>query len=664
MQRLLPALLIALLLGTFWLLWRDPSAGEAGPPAGSGAGAPAGAAGPAPGPAPPAPEPGRESLPVAAPEDGEAGEADGWIFRGVVRSAQDGAPLPGARMTFQSGALMPLDGAFAFSARAGEDGAFAVEATAFQGLVRSWPDGVWMAVRVWAPRHLPLELQLTPRDFASGVAEREVVLQPGATVHGRVVDAGGRPVQGAHLMLQREEQPVGAQTTSAEDGFFAVPFQTPGKWRLLAWADGHGGAALDPLDLDTTGDRDVGDLVLEGTGVLAGRVVDRDGQPLPDLEVRADLVGRGQDWLGRPLRTEAVRGGLGHGEAVTGADGRFRFGGLKEGLWEVRLGSAALFFTRGAADSEPVRAETGTLDLEIVYPGFRLDVSWEDRSGLSPVPVDLRVRRLDPARPDAGGLHVASQRLPATAGQTFFWLDDPGTFEVQASAPQRRQASARVILAEAPRASAHLVLEAEAPPGLLRVRIVDASGQPVPGSRVGARRLGSRRLVWPGGWVEPAEDGLLPPLAAGRWQLEVLPGPATPDPAENWWMPVRGEEVEVLPGDTVEKTVVVHQGGRLRVTFEAPPEALGQPLRNLSLLLRPLDGRGTVRSLRNLRRPDTRRPWAPWSNLPEEPAWCMDLLPPGAHELRADARGFQTATVPVDLRPGEWTEVLVPLYSR
>ncbi len=197
----------------------------------------------------------------------------------------------------------------------GEDEVFALE---------DLEAGLWeLEARAEGARlRTPLQVNLP-----QGPGEEVLVeLEPAARVRGRVVDAGGAPVEGAAVepqssapQWQRElaRSPLTATATSDEDGAFEYE-ALAGPLTLSARAEGFGPAA--PVELTL-----VEGQVLEGVelrmsrgGTLRGLVLGADGAPVSGRLVTANKMPE--------MDSRAV---------TTGADGTFLMEALAPGTWQV-----------------------------------------------------------------------------------------------------------------------------------------------------------------------------------------------------------------------------------------------------------------------------------------------------------------------------------------
>src|SRR5262245_31655130 len=115
--------------------------------------------------------------------------------------------------------------------------------------------------------------------------------QTPATVRGTIRAASGQPVGSATVELKRVDgtPPQSYSTTTAGDGTFLVPNVRPGEYRVSASAGGYlrteygqrrAGDAGVVLSLTAGQNAEDIQISLAMPGVITGRVVDSDGDPL------------------------------------------------------------------------------------------------------------------------------------------------------------------------------------------------------------------------------------------------------------------------------------------------------------------------------------------------------------------------------------------------
>jgi len=110
----------------------------------------------------------------------------------------------------------------------------------------------------------------------------DVVLEPAAGVHG-VVLVDGRPAAGAWVFLRRGKARRALGKMHADgDGRFSLRWPR-GKGGIRVHAT-HGAHGRTMVEVDSPGEVT---LLLPGGGYIAGRVVDRDGDPVPEFSVTA-----------------------------------------------------------------------------------------------------------------------------------------------------------------------------------------------------------------------------------------------------------------------------------------------------------------------------------------------------------------------------------------
>ena len=293
--------------------------------------------------------------------------APGARVGGTVRDER-GEAVPGAELTLAEGGLSPLPR----RAQADDAGAFSLA-----GLL---PGRHTMEVR--APGHVPTRMPLT---LDAGATERLTVeLVRGATVAGRVLDAQGRPLEGARVRFAGAEPrlaapPVpgslgvtavvpplplfgvveseswsgllgawhgGESTTSEADGRFELSGLTAGAGEVVAEAPGLAPALSAGLRLRAGETRDGLELQLSEGARLEGRVLDARGFPAEGVVVTL-----------RAEREPAPR------TQAAPADGTFTFDGV---LGRVTLTARAAALP--PAREELVLEEGGRREIELRLP--------------------------------------------------------------------------------------------------------------------------------------------------------------------------------------------------------------------------------------------------------------------------------------------------------
>ncbi len=163
--------------------------------------------------------------------------------------------------------------------RTGPDGAFAFE---------NLGPGVYelRASTTAVPGPESVRVEAAPGEVVTGV-EIPIVFRSG--LRGRVLAAENREgVAGARILVQsawgRREDVSGA------DGYFFLEGLPPGKWRVGAIAEGFvplppGSESSPEVDMESASESDRVELLLERGGAIEGQVIDREGNPLPNVVV-------------------------------------------------------------------------------------------------------------------------------------------------------------------------------------------------------------------------------------------------------------------------------------------------------------------------------------------------------------------------------------------
>jgi hypothetical protein len=223
------------------------------------------------------------------------------------------------------------------------------------------------------------QLEVGAGGFLDGIKLR--LWRGGFTLSGRVLDAGGGTIPGAHLLASGYDlTPDGThearqfQCDADGEGRYRLPLPA-GRHKLLVEADGYA-SALRSIDLFVSR---VEDIALDPAARIAGRAISADDrQPVAGARVTVSRADRPRDTSIEP--------------AITDERGVFRFGSLPAGSFKVKARKDELVGALGPI----VLAETGGAeDLELAMsPGLTLEGKVTSLAG-QPVP-NASVRLSDP----------------------------------------------------------------------------------------------------------------------------------------------------------------------------------------------------------------------------------------------------------------------------
>jgi len=431
--------------------------------------------------------------------------------------------------------------------------------------------------------------------------EVEVVLKPGATVSGRILDAEGRPLPGISV------QGAGRNDQTDPRGRFRLVGISPGTHRFLAWNDQRGRIHR-TVEVPPEGTEV--ELVFPVGHEVSGRVVGPEDEPVPgalvrlepateqpegEISPRSGLTNRSGEFgfsdvppggyrllarregltMGpaapvvevasgpvRSLRLTLLPGGViigevlglepgeagklvvearGPGPACHGevsGPGSYRFEGLRAGEWLVTAEVRGT--ARRGQGRVRLRESDGEtrLDLEL---GEGLSVTGRVRENGEPL-VDAAVNLFGPT-----GDRVATVRTDRSGSFRVEGLE-PGThgFEVVSFGRQLRHTQTLTVERDQQ-------IDIDLATGSLAGRVVDAAGSPVPRAQVLLEPLAGPANAGAPRWLTTEADGSFSAfrLLAGRYRATVRgPGGSEADPATST------AEVSVAPRSEVEGWVV------------------------------------------------------------------------------------------------------------
>jgi len=303
----------------------------------------------------------------------------------------------------------------------------------------------------------------------------DVVLEPGVTVAGTVVDPDGNPVAGAQVMATRTaEAPVFSPTVTADEkGHFEVP-DLDGKGELYLQAQAEGWVPAPPVKVVLPPDGEV-EVPVRHERSLSGRVVAKgSGEPLAGARVMASVI-QTMTIPGMGVAKTYVSAG----DATTAGDGGFRIGHLAPGPLSLTISARGYQKAKRQVDI-PEDTEPAPLLIELEKGA------------------ELRGRVLGPDGAPVAGARVQTMGRPFQETQSGpdgdFVLDGlpPGTYEVQATTSDLHGSGTGTA-----GSGEELVIRMQRPRRILG-HVTGPEGEPVAGVRI---------QVWGATRIPPAETG-------------------------------------------------------------------------------------------------------------------------------------------------------------
>ena len=299
-----------------------------------------------------------------------------------------------------------------------------------------------------------------------------VALKPGSTLRGLVTDVHAGTIDGALVRLSPitvgflEEGAGVLRTNSHSNGTYSFRNVSQGHYTLTVTKEGFGKTQLQRLEVSGDEGDLIQDISLEVAHLIAGRVVSvTDGQPISGAQVEAFSTDR------RKESTNTV--------TESSADGQFE-------LNDVRAGSYTLLVRAAGYKAERQnRVETGEVALAIELiplPQVSGFVFAPDGSPLRNFTVRLRqeVTNTDQTMPV-----MSTDTQVSEAQDGAFTLSSPrvGEFVAEATHPRHAASFSEPFLLEEGGSVQGVVIRMTGG-GTITGRVVDPSGDPVPGALV------------------------------------------------------------------------------------------------------------------------------------------------------------------------------------
>lgn len=432
----------------------------------------------------------------------------GIELAGIVRRA-DGARVPGAQL-----ALTQIEGGWGERAIADGEG---------RVLLENAPLGAAITIAVEGGEVLASgdEQQAIALPKSGDRFAFEVVVEPAGQIAGVVRSSAGDPVAGAELELAPNGPADGTprQTQSDRDGRFVFRGLRKGT-RAMISARAEGLAPSFHRDVVASAELSV---VLSRGGAIEGRVIDRRGLGVADVEVYAHRVARAE---------KSERGLEEYKQQSTGDHGEYRFEHMNAGEYRVEVRPRARMQWSTSASNvfhvDVVEEQVARVDDAVIDRGATLIAEVAGADGEPARHLNAEVELLPAGR--GGAPHRATVQCGADGRFTLSGLE-PGSISLALHAHDRGWSTPETAeLADGETTTISVVLA-----GALELAGKISSGdQPVHAARVELYReeLGSQKTHalpgrapdnFSGGTALSDDDGVyrIAGLVAGQYRLRV-----------------------------------------------------------------------------------------------------------------------------------------------
>ncbi len=455
-------------------------------------------------------------------------------------------------------------------------------------------------------------------------------------VTGVTVRPSGLPVARAEVHLSSGSW--GQWDTTDAEGKFEIEIPEPGTYVCRAEAQGVG-RALEQTFAVSEDSLDLGQVILWGSGVLAGRTVFRDGTPAGDVPLTMTLV--------------AAEGGTdsakGIQRALVSSDsaGHFRVEGLAVGTYRFAGPS-------GLSGPGQVFYDTDNLDVVIQLASRRLTVHIQDPNGRPSSVSDFRLyqRTGNPEFP----FEQVVQILNVAERSTFrLWIDPPGDYLVRVENPMgKRRGEAEISIGPHEMSPERVVVIGQVSrSGSLVVHVRDSAGREV------SPNLVELYAGVGGDWISThslSSGERIEGLVEGRYRLVIRPGIAGPAQLSDYLESELPLPVVVQAGQEASATLQARAGGRVELRLEGAEE--GDAGTKAKVWVR----RGTEEWQEVSWRLEVEKGYSLKRSLDFGDRGILQKpLEPGHYELEVRAPGYRDERQSVRVRAGELTKVRVSM---
>jgi len=297
-------------------------------------------------------------------------------------------------------------------------------------------------------------------------------------------------VKGTHPCRSYE----GIEAEAVSESLFSKDL-APGSYRVEVTAEGWQGEMIKEVKLEE-GEKKNLKVRLEPGNVIAGRVVDESGSPLPGAGVKYYRTGASTPWFLSASHDEETDG-----------DGRFRLGSLREGIYNLTVSLP------GYVDASVKDVATGEENLEVALKrGFVIKGKLTGDTASLGEQVRLRLKK--------SKWGTSSKKVDLGAGNTFAITDlDEETYSIRLQDGDYISDWARNVRAASPEAAVPVTLSVHKGGSLSGKVINSRDGTPLSDAQTKLTPAGSRRGQYKSSDQEGKFD--FSALEPGDYELEV-----------------------------------------------------------------------------------------------------------------------------------------------
>lgn len=486
--------------------------------------------------------------------------------------------------------------------------------------------------------HAPGASEIITVDGATARDGVTVTMKTGGILRGKVVTSGQQPAPFATVQvapnvtdasdgIQTSPGDSSRSTTADAQGAFEIKGLPRAKLRLRA-SNTEAASAITDVDLGADDVVDGLTLVLDVDGIIAGVVVDADGEPVAEAQVSAfpDIFSGD----GAPALDDLALAGL--SSDTTDGGGAFQLHGLPDGkyrLWASRTqaGFGQIFGNAGT------QAATGDTTVRIVLPkpgGVSGELAFAD--GKAPALATVQVGIAPPTSTTDGAFEILD--LP------------PGKHDLRVRGPDFAELTRRDVVIEAGKTT-DLGTITLSRGRRVAGKVVDAEGAAVAGARVTVGQM-----LFSQGTTASASDAAMEDqlgmrvatsAADGSFSIQGAPAKGGAMMAEHV---DRGRsdalELAAGDGDVLDVKLTLHGYGSVHGVVKKA----GQPLPDVGVMASSTTSKGHAVVVQTS----------------ADGTFVIDKLPAGTHKLQASAGSglsMATASSEITVKQGERTEAVL-----